>query len=116
MNTITTSSPAAAAGKSREAWQQSSAAAGQRVLLIDATNLVFRCHYAHANNPLINTKGVNVGIPYQFTKTLTQILTLVNPTHCACVFDSGDASATRRKISYWYGARSRRELYFADLF
>ena len=34
----------------------------------------------------------------------------------AQVLDLLETQATRRKISYWYGARSRRELYYADLF
>jgi Na+-transporting NADH:ubiquinone oxidoreductase subunit F len=34
----------------------------------------------------------------------------------AQVLDLLETQATQRKISYWYGARSRRELYYADLF
>ena len=34
----------------------------------------------------------------------------------AQVLDLLETQATRRKISYWYGARSRRELYYTDLF
>jgi Na+-transporting NADH:ubiquinone oxidoreductase subunit F len=34
----------------------------------------------------------------------------------AQVLDLLETQATQRKISYWYGARSRRELYYANLF
>jgi len=34
----------------------------------------------------------------------------------AQVLDLLETQATQRKISFWYGARSRRELYYADLF
>jgi Na+-transporting NADH:ubiquinone oxidoreductase subunit F len=34
----------------------------------------------------------------------------------AQILDLLETQATRRKISYWYGARSRRELYYVDLF
>lgn len=40
----------------------------KRVLLLDATNIVFRSHYAHSNNPLINSKNEDVSITFQVRK------------------------------------------------
>ena len=69
-----------------------------RVLLVDGTNLLFRSHFALISNPLVNSKKVDVSVPFQFTKTLCRLISSVNPTHATIVFDPPDGSAARRAL------------------
>jgi hypothetical protein len=64
-----------------------------RFLLVDCNNLIFRSHFAHSARPLVNSKGVNVSIPFQCVRTIAQLLRQTQATHVACIFDARDASA-----------------------
>ena len=56
--------------------------------LVDGTSQLYRAYFAMINNPLINSKGLNVSAISGFTNTLHEILTKYEPTHAAVVFDA----------------------------
>jgi len=50
--------------------------------------LIYRAYFAMINNPLINSKGLNVSAISGFTNTLHEILSKFEPSHAAVVFDA----------------------------
>ena len=60
----------------------------KKLYLFDAMALIYRAYFAMINNPLINSKGLNVSAISGFTNTLHEILTKYAPTHAAVVFDA----------------------------
>jgi len=59
----------------------------KKLFLLDAFALIYRAHFAFANNPLINSKGLNVSAITGFTNTLWEVLRKEKPSHIAVVFD-----------------------------
>lgn len=64
----------------------------EKVLLIDALNLIFRAYYAFIKNPLKNSKGENTSALYGFTVMLLRMLKEESPDYIAVVFDSPTGS------------------------
>lgn len=64
----------------------------EKVLLIDALNLIFRAYYAFIKNPLKNSKGENTSALYGFTVMLLRMLKEEIPDYTAVVFDSPTGS------------------------
>lgn len=60
----------------------------KKLYLFDAMALIYRAYFAMMNNPLINSKGLNVSAISGFTNTLHEILTKYGPSHAAVVFDA----------------------------
>jgi len=70
----------------------------QTLYLLDAMALVYRAHFALANRPIYNSKGVNTSALFGFTQFLIDILTRQKPSHIAVVFDT--AAPTQRHIDF----------------
>jgi len=64
----------------------------EKVLLIDALNLIFRAYYAFIKNPLKNSRGENTSALYGFTVMLLRMLKEESPDYIAVVFDSPTGS------------------------
>ena len=67
--------------------------------------LIYRAYFAMINNPLINSKGVNVSPISGFTNSLYDILTKQNPSHAAVVFDA--KGKTNREIEFSFYKANR---------
>jgi DNA polymerase-1 len=61
----------------------------EKLLLIDAMNLVFRAYFAFVNRPLRTTDGFNTGAIFGFVKMVRKALEDVEPTHVAVAFEGG---------------------------
>ncbi|MBI3509405.1 MAG: DNA polymerase I [Bacteroidetes bacterium] len=70
----------------------------KKLFLLDAFALIYRSYFAFANNPRINSKGVNTSAVFGFTNTILELLKKENPTHIAVVFDT--AEPTHRHIEF----------------
>lgn len=80
----------------------------QSLYLLDAMALVYRAHFALANRPIYNSKGVNTSALFGFTQFLIDILTRHKPSHIAVVFDT--AAPTQRHIDFPAYKAQREEM------
>lgn len=64
----------------------------EKILLVDALNLLFRAYYAFIRNPLINSRGENTSAVYGFTNMLFKLIEEEEPDYLAVVFDSKEGS------------------------
>ncbi|HEU4716539.1 MAG TPA: hypothetical protein VFU15_01845, partial [Bacteroidia bacterium] len=62
----------------------------KKLFLLDAFALIYRSYFAFANNPRINSKGLNTSAVFGFTNTLLEIIKKEQPTHIAVVFDTAE--------------------------
>ncbi|UCE27440.1 MAG: hypothetical protein JSW52_01420 [Candidatus Coatesbacteria bacterium] len=62
---------------------------GNKLLFIDAMNLVFRAYFAFVKRPLRTTEGFNTGAIFGFVKMVRKALEEVEPTHVAVAFEGG---------------------------
>lgn len=58
-----------------------------KLLLIDAYNIIFRYYFAFLKNPIFNTKGINISVIMGFTSFIIKIIKKEKPTHIAVAFD-----------------------------
>ncbi len=65
------------------------------MFLLDAYALIYRAYFAFINNPLRNSKGMNVSAIQSFTQTVVELIQKEKPTHMAVVFDCADEETTR---------------------
>lgn len=82
--------------------------APKRLFLLDAFALIYRAHFAFTKTPRINSKGVNVSVPFGFTNTLLEVLQKQKPTFIGVAFDTA-ASTFRDEIFSEYKA-TRQEM------
>lgn len=78
--------------------------ADNKLFLLDAYALIYRAYFAFINNPLRNSKGMNVSAISGFTQTLIELIQKEKPTHLAVVFDSADEETTRAVEYEFYKA------------
>ena len=64
--------------------------------LLDGMALAYRAHFALIRNPIITSKGVNTSAIFGFTGTLIQLITKLQPTHLAVVFDTSEPTERHR--------------------
>src|SRR3990170_4570031 len=60
----------------------------KKLFLLDAYALIYRAHFAFTKTPRINSKGINVSVPFGFTNTLLEVLQKQKPTHIGIAFDT----------------------------
>ena len=72
--------------------------------LLDGMALAYRAHFALIRNPIITSKGVNTSAIFGFTGTLIHLITRLQPTHLAVVFDTS-APTERHRIHPEYKAQ-----------
>lgn len=82
--------------------------APKRLFLLDAFALIYRAHFAFTKTPRINSKGINVSVPFGFTNTLLEVLQKQKPTFIGVAFDTA-ASTFRDEIFKEYKA-TRQEM------
>lgn len=80
----------------------------KKLFLLDAYALIYRSYFAFANNPRINSKGLNTSAIFGFTNTLLELLKKEQPTHIAVVFDT--AAPTHRHTEYEDYKANREEM------
>src|SRR5688572_21791475 len=80
----------------------------KKIFLLDAYALIYRAHFAFTKTPRINSKGLNVSVPFGFTNTLLEVLQKQKPTHIAVAFDTA-AKTVRDEIFKDYKA-TRQEI------
>jgi len=66
--------------------------------------LAYRAHFALIRNPIITSRGVNTSAIFGFTGTLIQLITKLQPTHLAVVFDTS-VPTERHKLHPEYKAQ-----------
>ncbi|MDW8274411.1 MAG: 5'-3' exonuclease H3TH domain-containing protein, partial [Chitinophagales bacterium] len=81
----------------------------KKLFLLDAYALIYRAYFAFINNPLRNSKGMNVSAIAGFTQLIADLLQKEKPTHMAVVFDSAEETTTRAATFEWYKA-NRQEM------
>jgi DNA polymerase-1 len=81
-------------------------ARNNRLFLLDAYALIYRAHFGFVRNPLINSKGMNVGAIQGFLNTLLDLLKKEDPSHLAVFFDLG---ATNREAEHSFYKANRQE-------
>lgn len=59
-----------------------------KLFILDAMALIYRAHFAFAQNPRINSKGVNTSASFGFMNTILEIINKEKPTHLAVAFDT----------------------------
>lgn len=70
--------------------------------------MIYRAHFAFTKTPRINSKGINVSVPFGFTNTLLEVLQKQKPTHIGIAFDTA-AKTFRDEIFKEYKA-TRQEV------
>lgn len=60
----------------------------KRIYLLDAFALIYRAYFAFGQNPLRNSKGMNVSAIQGFVSNLHDLMTKEKPTHIAVAFES----------------------------
>jgi DNA polymerase-1 len=80
----------------------------KKLFLLDAYALIYRAHFAFTKTPRINSKGMNVSVPFGFTNTLLEVLQKQKPTHIAVAFDT--AAKTVRDEYYKEYKATRQEV------
>jgi DNA polymerase I len=80
----------------------------KKLFLLDAYALIYRAHFAFTKTPRINSKGINVSVPFGFTNTLLEVLQKQKPTHIGIAFDTA-AKTFRDEIFKEYKA-TRQEI------
>jgi DNA polymerase-1 len=69
-----------------------------KLFLLDAMALIYRAHFAFAQNPRINSKGINTSASFGFMNTMLEIINKEKPSHIAVAFDT--AAPTFRHESF----------------
>lgn len=69
-----------------------------KLFLLDGMALIYRAHFAFAQNPRVTSYGLNTSATFGFCNTLLDLLNREKPTHLAVVFDT--AAPTERHIEY----------------
>jgi DNA polymerase I len=80
----------------------------KKLFLLDAYALIYRSYFAFANNPRINSKGLNTSAVFGFTNTVLEIIKKEQPTHIAVVFDT--AEPTHRHTEFEAYKANREEM------
>ena len=71
---------------------------GKRLFLLDGFALIYRAYFAFAQNPRINSKGLDTSAIFGLTNTLNEVIRKEKPSHIAVVFDR--SAPTERHIEY----------------
>ncbi len=80
----------------------------KKLFLLDAYALIYRAYFAFANNPRINSKGLNTSAIFGFCNTLLEVLKKEKPSHIAVVFDT--AADTQRHTDFADYKANREEM------
>lgn len=80
----------------------------KKLFLLDAMALIYRAHFAFAQTPRINSKGMNTGASFGFTNTLLEIINKEKPTHIAVAFDT-EAPTFRHESFTAYKAQRQEQ-------
>jgi DNA polymerase-1 len=75
------------------------------LFLLDGMALVYRAHFAFANNPIRTSAGRNTSAIYGFTNTLLELITKQAPTHLAVVFDTAAPTARHTEFPAYKAQR-----------
>jgi len=75
------------------------------LFLLDGMALVYRAHFAFANNPIRTAAGRNTSAIYGFANTLLELLAKQTPTHLAVVFDTAAPTARHREFPAYKAQR-----------
>ena len=70
----------------------------KKLFLLDGFALIYRAYFAFAQNPRINSKGIDTSAVFGFANTLNEVIRKEKPSHIAVVFDR--SGPTERHIEY----------------
>jgi DNA polymerase I len=83
-----------------------------KLFLLDSYALIYRAYFAFANNPRINSKGLNTSAVFGFANTLLEILQKEKPDYIAAVFDTAAPTARHTEFEQY---KANREAMPEDL-
>ncbi len=73
--------------------------------IFDTFSLIFRAYYAMNNNPLVNSKGLNVSAILGFTNVLHDIIKNQKPDYLACAFDADHITDRQEEFEFYKANR-----------
>ncbi|NOZ62155.1 MAG: DNA polymerase I [Calditrichaeota bacterium] len=79
----------------------------KKLFLIDSMALIYRAYFAIERNPLITTRGENVGAVYLFLKSLLKILDEQRPDFLAAVFDTPEPTFRHKMFPEYKATREK---------
>ena len=80
----------------------------KKLFLLDGFALIYRAYFAFAQNPRVNSRGLDTSAIFGFTNTLNEVIRKENPSHIAVVFDR--STPTKRHIEYPEYKANRQEM------
>ena len=80
----------------------------KKLFLLDGFALIYRAYFAFAQNPRVNSRGLDTSAIFGFTNTLNEVINKENPSHIAVVFDR--STPTKRHIEYPEYKANRQEM------
>jgi len=83
-----------------------------KLFLLDAFALIYRAYFAFANNPRVNSKGLNTSAVFGFTNTLLEVLEKEKPDYIGVAFDT---SAPTSRHDAFADYKANREAMPEDL-
>jgi DNA polymerase-1 len=79
----------------------------KRLFLIDGSAVAYRSYFAFIRNPLINSKGENIGAVFGFIKTLLKIMDEEKPDYFAVIFDRPEPTFRHKLFDEYKAQRPR---------
>lgn len=83
-----------------------------KLFLLDAFALIYRAYFAFANNPRVNSKGLNTSAVFGFTNTVLEVLEKEKPDFIGVAFDT---SAPTSRHEAFADYKANREAMPEDL-
>ena len=80
----------------------------KKLFLLDGFALIYRAYFAFAQNPRVNSRGLDTSAIFGFTNTLNEVINKESPSHIAVVFDR--STPTKRHIEYPEYKANRQEM------
>ncbi|OQX86545.1 DNA polymerase I [candidate division KSB1 bacterium 4484_87] len=80
---------------------------GKKLFLIDSMGLIYRGYFAISRNPLITTRGENVGAVYVFLRSILKILDEEKPDYLAAVFDTPEPTFRHKMYPEYKATREK---------
>ena len=77
------------------------------LFLIDSMAMVYRSYFALQRNPLITSKGENVGAVFGFLKSVLRILDEHKPDYFAAVFDTPEPTFRHKLFPEYKATREK---------
>jgi len=79
----------------------------KRLFLIDGSALAYRSHFAFVRNPLLSSKGQNVGAIFGFVSSLLRLIDEEKPENIAVAFDASGPTFRHERFPEYKATRQK---------